>query len=151
MRQNTALANSILKRNLLGAVVESFGLSHQFLYIEFRDDTPKDHTLSIDTDLLPAPLDFDSTGLSDEEQVLILFSRINLQRVIEIQCNDAGTLAIDFENGRTLVFSGTPADKTCVEPWQIGKGNSAEGRHHYNVIANYGGGYSIWDGSNAPT
>ena len=149
MNSNTEAADALLKRELLGAVVESFGLSHQFLYIEFRDDTPEDHTLSVDTEIFSNNLDFDSSGLSDDEQALILFSRVNLQRVTGIQCSDTGGLTIDFDNGRSLIFSGTPTDKTCVEPWQIGKGNPAESQDHYLVIANCGGGgYTIWNGNN---
>lgn len=151
MNRNTNAANAILNRELLGAAVESFGLSHQFLYIEFRDDIPEDHTLSIDTEIISSNLDFDYSGLSEEERALILFSRINLQRIIKIQCNDAGTLTIDFANGRCLIFNGVPTDKTCAEPWQIGKGNPSETQDHYLVIANRDGGYAIWDGSGSTT
>ena len=151
MNSNTKAVNAILNRELLGAVVESFGLSHQFLYIEFRDDTPEDHTLSIDTEISSNNLDFDCSDLSENELALILFSRINLQKTVKIQCNDAGTLTIDFANGRNLIFSGIPTDKTCAEPWQIGKGNPSETQDHYLVIANHGGGYAIWDGSGATT
>ena len=151
MNSNTRAANAILNRELLGTAVESFGLSHQFLYIEFRDDTPEDHTLSMDTEVVSDKLDLDCSGLSEDERALILFSRVNSQRIVRIQCNDAGTLTIDFANGRNLIFSGVPTDKTCAEPWQIGKGNPAETQDHYLVIANHGGDYAIWDGSGSHT
>jgi hypothetical protein len=149
MNSNTNAANTILKRELLGAAVESFGLCHQFLCIEFRDDTSEDHTLSIDTEIFSNNLDFDCSDLSYDERALISFSRVNLKRIAGIQCNDAGTLIIDFENGQNLVFSGTPTDETCAEPWKIGKGNSAESQDYYLVIANQGGGYTIWDGKDS--
>ena len=151
MNSNTKVADALLKRELLGAVVESFGLFHQSLCIEFRDDTPEDHRLSIDTKIFSNNLNFDFSDLSDDEQALILFSRVNLKSITGIQCNDAGTLTIDFDNGRNLVFNGTPTDKTCSEPWQIGKGNPAESQDHYLVIANHGGGYTIWDGNDSAT
>ena len=147
MNSNTKAADAILKRELLGAAAESFGLSHQFLYIAFRDDAPEDHRLSIDTEIASNNLDFDCSGLSEDERALILFSRVNLKRIVGIQCTDTGTLTIDFENGRNLIFSGSPAGKTCAEPWQIGKGNPAESQDHYLVIANHSGGYAIWDGN----
>ena len=149
MTSNTRAANALLKRELLGAAVESFGLTHQFLYIEFRDDTPEDHMLSIDTEIFSNDLDFDSSSLSDDERALVLFNRVNLKRITGIQCDDAGTLTIEFDNGRSLVFSGTPTDETCVEPWQIGKSNPAESQNHYLVIVNHSGGYTIWNGESA--
>ncbi|MDO7852714.1 hypothetical protein [Hymenobacter convexus] len=151
MNSNTKAADALLKRKLLGASVESFGLFHQFLCIVFRDDTPEDHTLSIDTEIFSNNLDFNSSNLSNNEQALILFSRINLRKIIGIQCSDTGTLTINFDNGRNLAFRGQPADKTCTEPWQIGKGSPEEDPHHYLIIANHGGGYTIWDGNNSAT
>jgi len=43
MHPDTTAANLLLQRVLGRSAVESFGLSHQIHFLEFRDDVPEDH------------------------------------------------------------------------------------------------------------
>jgi hypothetical protein len=77
MKPDTSAANALLQQALMGAVVESLGLSHPFPMLEFRDDGPHGHLLSIDTDMR-SNVGFDpALGLTEEEKVLLVFNRVS--------------------------------------------------------------------------
>ena len=145
---DTEYVNAILLKYLLGACVESFGLSHQILTLTFRDGhTYDDHLLSIDTELTSNCQAFDSLGLDENGRALLLFNSVNLQPIISISCDDASTLKIVFTNGTELIFSGSPTDETVIEPWQMGTGLADGG---YSIVAMHGGGYAVFETSPPP-
>jgi hypothetical protein len=143
MHPDTATANKLLQQALGGAAVESFGLSHQIPFLEFRDDGPQDHVLSIDTEVESNIVFEDILGLTKEEKMLLLFNRVNLRFVTRIACDDDANLVIGFDNGMQLRFTGSPKEET-VEPWQLSSRADFE-TGGYLLIATYAGGYAIWD------
>lgn len=143
MHPDTATANTLLQQALGSAAVESFGLSHQILFLEFRDDGPEDHVLSIDTEVESNIVFEDILGLTKEEKTLLLFNRVNLRFVTRIACDDDANLVIEFDNGVHLRFTGSPKEETA-EPWQLGSRADFE-TGGYLLIATYAGGYAIWD------
>jgi hypothetical protein len=146
MHPNTEYVNNILAKNLLGACVESFGLTHQILTITFRDDNAEDHILSIDTEITSNCHDFDKLQLDEIATALLLFNRVNLKGISTISCNDESTLEVSFDNGITLLFNGRPADITSAEPWTIGN-SSFESAASYLIIAMNGGGCAVFEGN----
>lgn len=148
MHPDTTAANLLLQRALGRSAVESFGLSHQIHFLEFRDDGPADHMLSIDTDMT-SNIGFDEAlGLTAEERLLLVFNRINLRNVTRVTCDDEANLFLDFDNGVQLRFAGTSVDG--YEPWQLGSRTPLEEPGGYLLIAQCGGGYAIWNGSATP-
>jgi hypothetical protein len=143
MHPDTATANKLLQQALGSAAVESFGLSHQIPYLEFRADGPEDHVLSIDTEVESNIVFEDMLGLTQEEKMLLLFNRVNLRFVTHIACDDHANLIIGFDNGVQLRFTGSPKEET-TEPWQLGSRADFE-TGGYLLIATYAGGYAIWD------
>jgi hypothetical protein len=150
MRPNTKYVNAILAKNLRGACVESFGLTHQFLTLTFRDDKAEDHTLSIDTEITSNCQDFDELHLDEVAKALLLFNKVNLKSISAISCNDESALEIRFDTGITLLFSGAPTDTSSIEPWTIGNG-SLESAESYSIIAMHNGGYVVFEGGTQPT
>jgi hypothetical protein len=150
MHPNTAAANRCLQQALGQAAVESFGLSHQVHFLEFRDAGTADHYLSIDTDLT-ANVAFDpALGLSPEEQMLLVFHRVNLCRATRVACDDEANLFLEFDNGVHLRFAGRPREETA-EPWQLASRAPLEEPGGYLLVAQFGGGYAMWDSSATPT
>ncbi len=139
----TNAANNLLQQALIGAAVESFGLSHQFPFIEFRDNGPEDHVLSIDTEVTSNVTFNETIGLTQQEQMLLLFNRVNLRYVTQVACDEQANLVLTFDNDVQLRFAGSPQEYVA-EPWQIAsKASSDEGG--YLLIAFHAGGYAIWD------
>ncbi|OGX87959.1 hypothetical protein [Hymenobacter coccineus] len=148
MHPDTTAANLLLQRALARSAVESFGLSHQIHFLEFRDDGPEDHVLSIDTDMT-SNVGFDEAlGLTADERLLLVFNRVNLRNVTRVACDDEANLFLDFDNGVQLRFAGTSLDG--YEPWQLGSRTPLDEPSGYLLIAQSGGGYAIWDGSAPP-
>ncbi|MBH8567314.1 hypothetical protein KB206_00345 [Microvirga sp. STS02] len=145
---DTTVANLLLQRALGRSAVESFGLSHQTPFLEFRDDEPADHMLSIDTDMTSNVSFDESLSLTADERRLLIFNRVNLRSVTRVACDDDGNLFLDFDNGVQLRFAGTSAEG--YEPWQLGNGMPLHEPGGYLLIAQSGGGYAIWDGPAAP-
>lgn len=145
MTTATQEANKLIKELISNAAVESFGLSHQVLFLEFRDNFHGDSILSIETDIKSNQKFDEKLNLTEDEKILLLFNRINLCNVVDVQCDDEANLTVAFDNGVQLHFSGRPLDKSS-EPWQLASHDSVDmgGRM---VIATYAGGYAIWDGS----
>jgi hypothetical protein len=143
MHPDTATANKLLQQALGSAAVESFGFSHQIPFLEFRDDGPEDHVLSIDTEVESNIVFEDVLRLTKQEKMLLLFSRVNLRFVTHIACDDHANLVIEFDNGVQLRFAGSPTEETA-EPWQLGSRADFE-TGGYLLIATYAGGYAIWD------
>lgn len=140
----TSSANALLRRVLQGAAVESFGLAHQIPYLEFRDDEPADHVLSIQT-TVTSNIEFaEALGLTADEQLLLLFSRVNLCLVTQVECDEHANLLLAFDNGVELRLAGNPVEE--YEPWQLGSRADLEAGG-YLVIATHSGGYAIWDGT----
>lgn len=149
MKPATTAANKLLQHALLGAAVESFGLSHQFPMLEFRDDGPADHRLSIDTEM-SSNVRFDAAlELKEEEKMLLVFNRVNLHYVTQVACDDHANLLLEFDNGVHLRFAGTPQEATS-EPWQVASRTPLNEPGGYMVIATYAGGYAIWDAAATP-
>jgi hypothetical protein len=149
MNSITQSVNDILIRNLLGASVESFGLTHQFLTLTFRDNraNPDDHTLSIDTEIFSNCQDFDNLPIDDIGRGLLLFNNVNLKTITAIQCNDEATLEIQFENGIVITFNGHPIDELAVEPWTIGNNCMISDPSYYSIIAMNDGAYAVFGGT----
>lgn len=150
----TEAANEIIKRELLGAFVQGFGLSHQSLYLEFRKEfpdgsRPNDHKLALDTEITSNRNDIAEVRLSAVEQALLLFHSVNYRVVTSIQCDDQSNLAIEFDNGITIFFSGLPTDETCITPWIIGSRYLPVGEADYNIIAYRNKCLAIWDPGNS--
>jgi hypothetical protein len=143
MHPDTATANKLLQQALGSATVESFGLSHQIPFLEFRADGPEDHVLSIDTEVESNIVFADMLGLTQEEKMLLLFNRVNLRFVTHIACDDHANLVVGFDNGVQLRFTGSPKEET-TEPWQLGSRADFE-TGGYLLIATYAGGYAMWD------
>lgn len=147
MHYLTVAANTLLKKALLGAAVESYGLSHQILILEFRDSSAEDHLLSIETQVTSNTLVGEGLPLSEEEGALLLFHKVNLRTVTHVQCDDQANLVIEFDNNVQLRFSGNPSDG-FPEPWTLGNQNSlSEGG--YSIRAFSGGHYDIRDNSDS--
>jgi hypothetical protein len=87
MHPDTTAANLLLQRALCRSTVESFGLSHQIHFLEFRDD--------------------EALGLTADERRLLVFNRVNLRNVTRVACDDEVNLFLDFDNGAQLRFAGT--------------------------------------------
>ncbi|GAA4508742.1 hypothetical protein GCM10023172_41350 [Hymenobacter ginsengisoli] len=143
MHPNTELANRIIQEKLLGSTVESFGLTHQFLTLTFRDKNADDHTIWIDTEVTSKSYPFQELNLDETGAALLLFNSVNLKEVVAIQCNDEATLEIQFDNGIHIFFAGSPAEESMIEPWSLGTemSNAAS-----SIIATHGGGYIIFEG-----
>ena len=150
MNPATAAANALIQKALLGAAVESFGLSHQFPILEFRDDGPEDHLLSFDTEMTSNVVFDEAHGLAEDEKMLLVFYRVNLRLVTRVACDDHANLFLEFDNGVHLRFAGTPKEVTS-EPWQVASQTPLEEPGGYLVIATYDGGYAIWDGDATTT
>jgi hypothetical protein len=117
MKPATTAANALLQQALVGAAVESFGFSHQIPVLEFRDDGHADHLLSIATEMT-SNVRFDpALGLTEEEQMLLVFSRVNLRYATRVACDDHANLLLEFDNGVHLRFAGAPQEATS-EPWK---------------------------------
>lgn len=141
----TKEANKLIKKKIGNAAVESFGISHQVMFLEFRDDFREDHILSIETDM-ESNFEFDAkSDLTEIDKALILFNRVNLCNVVNINCDDRANLVVEFDNGIRLHFSGSPRDKFS-EPWQLASRESLDAGG-YMIISTNSGGYAIWDNS----
>ncbi|WP_019949526.1 hypothetical protein [Hymenobacter aerophilus] len=149
MRPDTTAANLLLQRALSRSAIESFGLSHQIHFLEFRDDEPNDHVLSIDTNMTSNVGFNDALGLTADERLLLVFNRVNLRCVIRVACDDKANLFLDFDNGVHIRFAGTSVHG--YEPWQLSSRTPLDEPGAYSLIAQCGGGYAIWDGSVTPT
>jgi hypothetical protein len=143
MRPDTELANRLIQDKLLGSNVESFGLSHQFLTLTFRDKNTDDHTIWIDTEVTSKSSPFQGFNLDEIGASLLLFNSVNLKEVVATQCNDEATLEIQFDNGIHLFFAGSPADESTSEPWSI---STEKNNDVPSIIATHGGGYIIFEG-----
>ncbi|MGI4821355.1 MAG: hypothetical protein ACRYFV_09105 [Janthinobacterium lividum] len=146
MRLDTKAANQYLRDSLLGACVESFGLTHQVLTLTFRDSdtSPNDHILWIDTNILANTTAFDALLLDATARALLLFNHVNLQEVITIYCADNWNLIIEFANGVQLTLDGSSADE-YGEPWSF---NLSPRDYSVNIIASCGAGYLLFDSRN---
>lgn len=139
----TSAATKLLQQTLTGAAVESFGLAHQFPYLEFRDDSPADHVLTLDTEVTSNVTFAPALGLTPQEQLLLLFNRVNLRYVTQVACDEQANLLLAFDNGVQLRVAGSPQAYTA-EPWQVAsRASFDEGGYH--VIAFHAGGYALWD------
>ncbi|WP_310393633.1 hypothetical protein [Hymenobacter sp.] len=98
MHPSTEATNQHLQNCLLGACVESFGLTHQVLTLTFRDSNTDDHTLWIQTDVTANTTAFDDLSIDDTARALLLFNNVNLQKVIAISCTDEGDLEGVWDN-----------------------------------------------------
>ncbi|WP_400190737.1 hypothetical protein [Hymenobacter sp. B81] len=138
--ESLAAANALCQSILLNSYVESYGVSHQVPFIEFRQDGKPDAWLSIDTRLSLGPYE-NPQGMTTDELVLLYMHQINLQRVTAVGCSAQADLQLQFENGLMLTLHGDAAD--TVEPWQLSSGlpTNEGGRL---IIALSGGGYAIW-------
>jgi hypothetical protein len=143
MHPATTAANLLLQRALIRSAVESFGLSHQTYFLEFRDDETEDHMLSIATDMTATVVFDEALGLTADERLLLVFNRVNLRTVTRVACDDAANLSLDFDNGVQLRFAGTSGHG--YEPWQLGNGLPLGEPGGYLLIAQSGGGYAIWE------
>jgi hypothetical protein len=143
MRPDTEAANRYLHDSLLGACVESFGLTHQFLTITFRDHNPNpnDHILWIDCSILANTTIFDTLPLDETARALLLFNHVNLQEIITIQCTDTQDLIVGFANGVQLTLDGSATDE-YGEPWSC---NLSPHDYSVNIIADSGAGYILFD------
>lgn len=149
MRPNTTAANLLLQRVLGRSAVESFGLSHQIHFLEFRDTATDDHVLSLDTDMVSNVRFDEALGLTADERLLLVFNRINLRYVTRVTCDDKANLFLDFDNGVHIRFAGTSVHG--YEPWQLSSRTPLDEPGAYSLIAQCGGGYAIWEGSVPPT
>lgn len=125
MNTDTIAANALLQKALLGAAVESFGLWHQVHFLEFRDNDPEDHVLSIDTDMKSNVLFDEALGLTEDEKRLLVFHRINLHYVTRVACDDKANLFLEFDNGVHLRFAGAPQEEDTSEHLASGQSNTA--------------------------
>ena len=66
---NVLYANAIVQKLLLGSYIESYGISHQVYFIDFRNDSSESR-LVFDTDLQISPA-LDNDKLTISEQILI--------------------------------------------------------------------------------
>ena len=148
MHPDTDAANLLLQRALGRSAVESFGLSHQIHFLEFRDTGPDDHLLSVDTEMTTNVGFNEAFGLTADERLLLVFNRVNLRGVTRVACDDEANLFIDFDNGVHLRFAGTSVDG--YEPWQLGSRTPLDEPGGYLLIAQCGGGYAIWEGPAMP-
>jgi hypothetical protein len=147
MNPDTEAANQYLRDSLLGSCVESFGLTHQFLTITFRDSdpNPNDHILWIDAAILANVTIYDALALNATARALLLFNHVNLQEVIAIQCTDTQDLIIKFANNVQLTLDGSTADE-YGEPWSC---NLSPHDYSVNIIADSGAGYILFDSRNS--
>ncbi|OUJ73065.1 hypothetical protein [Hymenobacter crusticola] len=109
----TEAANRVARTLLIGTSVESFGVSHQIPFIEFRNSQGEDIYLSIQANMLfhPRPQEH----LSVEEQMLLGMNSVNLKKVIDAFCLESSDLEVHFEDGSWFQVSGTSDDG--YEPW----------------------------------
>ena len=142
MLPETQAANTLLQTVLSKAWVESFGLSHQFFFLEFRDDAGEDHQLNIDTEVTSNYCWDERSTLSEEERVLLLFNKVNLKRVVHVACDDEANLVLRFENDIELRLAGLPAQE-LAEPWTLGNTPSQK-PGGYTLTAFTNGAYDIW-------
>lgn len=149
MHPDPTAANLLLQRALGRSAVESFGLSHQIHFLEFRDDEANDHMLSIDTNMTSNVDLGEALGLTADERLLLVFNRINLRYVTRATCDGEANLFLEFDNGVYLRFAGTSVDG--YEPWQLGSRTPLNEPGGYLLIAQCGGAYAIWDGSAMPS
>ncbi|WP_216688856.1 hypothetical protein [Hymenobacter siberiensis] len=135
---NQALTVVFLQQQLLGACVESFGIYHQVLCIEFRNGHD-DIMLSIDSKLLFEP-DLTHDARSAEETALLFFYKINLQPITALEYLTDGSLALTFQNGYRFTVQGRCVDSG--EPWQLATHTLANGG--WLVIGFEGGGLAMF-------
>ena len=126
--------------------MERFGLWHQVPFLEFRDDGPNDHWLSIDIEMTSNVVFDEALSLSKEEKMLLVFNRVNLRYISRVACDDHANLFLEFDNGVHLRFAGT-LQEAISEPWQVASRTPLEESGGYVAIAMSGGGYAIWDGA----
>jgi hypothetical protein len=141
----TSEARQILEEFILHACTESFGISHQVSFIEFRNGG-RDVTLSIESPIGLIPdNDLKTLNLPKAEYELLCFQKVNLQQVVKIELKDNNDLLLHFANGRALFVEGAPVDRSVVEPWQFSNGEGTKSEHHVFVVALHNGGAAIWD------
>ncbi|QIL77147.1 hypothetical protein [Hymenobacter sp. HDW8] len=141
-REVVEIANRIVNALLLNSSVESFGISHQVPFIEFRNDRAGDVQLYFDSDIK-----FSSereVDLSEEERLLVGMNSINLKLITATYCNEFADLQVFFEDGSWFKINGASKDE--YEPWQLSNGTSVNDGGTL-LIAQSGGGYAIWDGT----
>lgn len=135
----TALCQSLL----LNAFVESYGIWHQFPFIEFRhDEREEDAWLSIDTRLTLSPYQ-DPPSLTADQLLLLYLHQINLQRVVAVQCTAAADLCLHFANGLILTIHGDPQDEQIAEPWTLNCGTAAQ-KNRKSIMAFSNGSFDIF-------
>jgi hypothetical protein len=144
--KGTSEARQILEEFVLNSCTESFGISHQVPFIEFRKDNVGDVTLSFEAPICIIPdNDLKALNLPKEEYELLCFQKVNLQRVVKIELQDNNDLLLHFANGRVLLVEGAPADRSVVEPWQFSNGEGTKSEYYVFVVALHNGGAAIWD------
>jgi hypothetical protein len=135
-------ANNILKLMLTNTCVESFGLLHQLYFIEFRNEKGEDILLTMDSEVNIFP-NLTIKGLDEDEYKLLCLKRLNLLKVIEVNCNFNSDLEFCFEGNLTFKILGSPEDKSITEPWQVTDKKVLEEGGRL-IIALNGNGYAIW-------
>ena len=125
--------------------MESFGLYHQVLGIEFRTDAPyEDIFLSISSSLtFEPPFALPVTTFSLEEQALLFFSKINLLPITGLDYFPDGSLALTFANGNRFHIQ---SEDDYGEPWQVGSA-----AHGWSIIGTTGGGMLFFKSVTAPS
>jgi hypothetical protein len=136
-------ANKFVRAILLGTVVESFGVSNQNHFIEFRNDFDEDILLNIDTEIQLYP-EFKIQGITLDEYKLLVFNRLNLQKIKDVGCSSNADLNISFENGYELRILGKPLDETTDEPWQLSNKKAIGSEDGKLIIALSNNGFAIW-------
>ncbi|WP_426059529.1 hypothetical protein [Hymenobacter sp. B1770] len=144
MHPSTLLANQYLQKGLLGACVESFGLTNQVLTLTFRDGNTDDHCLWIETAVSANTTTFDDLSIDATARALLFFNSVNLQEVTAISCTDEGDLDIQFANNIKLKLDGSGDE--YGEPWQF---NLSFYDYDVSIIASEGG-YLVFDSRDKP-
>ena len=127
-----------MQRQLLGACVKSFGIYHQMLCIEFRNDDG-DIMLSIDSELLLEP-DSSNEMRTADEKALLFFYRINLLPITTVEYLTDGSLSLTFQNCHRFTIQGKSLE--TGEPWQLATHNLDNGG--WLIIGFEGGGLSMF-------
>lgn len=128
----------LLKKWLQNSRVESFGMCYQVLTITFRSTGGDNYILSLlDTETESNIDEFDS--FSDEEKSLLLFWKLNLSAISDLEIDANNTIKLYFDK-IWIQFKG----KKEYEIWQVGKDTKEDLEL---VIANIDGTFNVWDKS----
>lgn len=138
--EHLQVVNNILEDLLINYCVESFGIIHQVMFIDFIKD---DDEVRLSFDCFIRISEFEKKlDMSEIEHAFICMLRVNLLKIESVKCNLSGELSLVFHDQTSITFLPDPNDDGG-EPWQINTDLSVD-KGGREIIASTSGLYAVW-------